>query len=701
MPDLNPASSGLILLIIGLSFFILVALVDRRWRRHGLPAKIQSSAESALAQHSDALLLIQSGGRIRYSNLDRLDWLNFSPAEIDLNILLQRIQPSHLFLQMCAAEGTAHLNIDHLPVEATATRLPYEAGCAMLLCMRRTQDLDRRVEERTAELSAEQERAKTLLRLSTELSASLDVDQILDRTLMILKEVTDATHITCLVWRPHEENLRHAASIGYQTMAPVKGEPSAIRKDQGLVGWIVQNKRPVIIKDLLEDPRWVHLPDTRLLHRSAIGLPLLVGDMLLGALFLFHPQASHFAEDKLDLVQAAANQVAVAINNAELYSLIREQADELSALLRSQQIETSQSRAILEAIAEGVLVTGPAGNVILFNQSAERILLLDRSQVLGKSLDELADLLGPVGQAWIDSMRRWASVPADCSLDLFHLDQLELDSGCVLSVSVAPVMYQKEFLGTVSIIHDITHQVEVDRLKSEFVATVSHELRTPLTSIKGYVEILLMGAAGSLNQQQQRFLEIARSNAERLAILVNDLLDLSRIEAGKTRLALQPLDLAPLAEEAIANFQKRSLDESKPIQFHLQLPVDLPRVCGDPDRVRQIVASLLENAFDYTPSNGTITLRACRVNGEVQVDVADNGIGIPQGEQNRVFERFYRGDHPLILARPGTGLGLNIARQLVSMHQGRIWLSSSGRPGEGSTFSFTLPADQPNPGQEG
>ena len=179
----------------------------------------------------------------------------------------------------------------------------------------------------------------------------------------------------------------------------------------------------------------------------------------------------------------------------------------------------------------------------------------------------------------------------------------------VVSVHLSPVTLRNDFLGTVSIFSDITHQVEVDRLKSEFVATVSHELRTPMTSIKGYVEIMLMGAAGSMSDQQTHFLEIVKSNTERLAILVNDLLDISRIEAGKVTLSLQPLDLRVIARQAAADLLKRSQDDQKPMDIQTHLPEKLPQVYGDKERVRQILDNLLENAYYYTPENGRIDLK--------------------------------------------------------------------------------------------
>ena len=252
-------------------------------------------------------------------------------------------------------------------------------------------------------------------------------------------------------------------------------------------------------------------------------------------------------------------------------------------------------------------------------------------------------------------------------------------------------MMRNEFLGTVSIFRDITHQVEVDRLKSEFVATVSHELRTPMTSIKGYVEVLLMGAAGSLNEQQTSFLKVVQTNTERLNILVNDLLDVSRIEAGKVTLSIQPLDLEEIAREVVQEQQRQSEEDGKPMAITLEVEPSLPRVPGDLERIHQVFANLVSNAYHYTPAGGKIDIRIHQVDGEVQIDVKDNGIGITPEEEKRIFERFYRGEDPLVLATPGNGLGLSITKQLVEMHHGRIWMESDGVPGAGSVFHVAFP----------
>ena len=554
-----------------------------------------------------------------------------------------------------------------------------------------TQDLEQRVEERTEQLEREHHRAQALLRIMRELSASLDLDHVLNRTLLLLNDITDSQQSTILLIRPGEETFYYRASLGYTEPPPLGGRSTELDVGDGLAGWVATHRAGVMIEDLRADDRWLYLEQSGTNHRSALGVPLLVGTELLGVLLLFHQQPFHFTAEQMEMTQASANQIAVSINNAELFNLIREQAERLGNMLRTQQIETSRSRSILEAVADGVLVTDADNRITLFNDSAQRILGLNRGEVVGKSLESFGGLFGGATQTWMDTISDWSSPDAASGESGTYAEQITLDDGRFVAIHLAPVHMQDEFLGTVSIFRDISHQVEVDRLKSEFVATVSHELRTPMTSIKGYVEVLLMGAAGELSEQQTQFLEVVLSNTQRLNVLVNDLLDVSRIDAGKYDLSMQPLRLQDLAGAVVEEQLQQAETEEKPLSIVSEIPSDLPRVRGDEERVRQILANLVNNAYHYTPADGRIHVRAKALGDEVQIDVKDDGIGITQEDQARVFERFYRGEDPLVLATAGTGLGLSIVQQLIDLHGGRIWLKSNGIPGEGSIFSFTLP----------
>ena len=228
---------------------------------------------------------------------------------------------------------------------------------------------------------------------------------------------------------------------------------------------------------------------------------------------------------------------------------------------------------------------------------------------------------------------------------------------------------------------------------SEYIANVNHEMRTPMTALKGYIEMLLVGASGEINQEQRDILQIISRNFERLDLLVGDLLDVSRIESGRVMLSSEALDVGKIAEDVVAEIKRRAQKDNKMISIDLQVNGDLPVCCGDPLRVHQILYNLVSNAYFYTPQDGQVEIRMHAAGGdEVQVDVKDNGIGIDPTHHERIFERFYRGDDAMVAAHAGAGLGLAITRALVEMHKGRIWFHSEGQRGKGSVFSFVLPA---------
>lgn len=227
----------------------------------------------------------------------------------------------------------------------------------------------------------------------------------------------------------------------------------------------------------------------------------------------------------------------------------------------------------------------------------------------------------------------------------------------------------------------------LDSARIEFVSIVSHELRTPMTAIKGYVEMLLSGMTGDLTDVQRRFLGVIKVNADRLGKLINDMLEFSRLESRRVRLQGEPVPLGPVIQEVISTLQGEMA--VKRLDFAAEVPPNLPPAWGDRERLVQIVANLLSNAIKYTPEGGRIRIRATALPTQMQVDVADTGIGIAAEDHPKVFTRFFRADHDLVREQTGTGLGLSIAKGLVELHGGRIWFESA--PGRGSTFSFTIP----------
>src|SRR5579859_4561818 len=273
------------------------------------------------------------------------------------------------------------------------------------------QQLEERVSARTSELQRERERVATLLQVTTELSSSLDLDRVLTRALQLVTEAVKANQGSIFLVDMESDRLVYRAALGRPVVLPIGGEPAPFKRSDGLVGWVLKHRQGVVIGDIEQDPRWVVLPGQPTRHRSVLAVPLVANEDVLGVMIVYSPQRDAFNEAQLGLVAAAANQVGAAINNAELYRLIRDQAERLGAMLRGQQVEATKSRAILEGIADGVLVADADGLVILFNIACERILGLERQAVVGRPLNEFVGIYGAGGKNWNSAIERWSKNP--------------------------------------------------------------------------------------------------------------------------------------------------------------------------------------------------------------------------------------------------------------------------------------------------
>ncbi len=522
-----------------------------------------------------------------------------------------------------------------------------------------------------------------------------------------------------LMWNAQEAMLAPSASAGYaddQGMLSV-----SYRHGEALPGKVFAAGRPERANEVDFRRDYGLTPEGLGLYRQATGgrvpvssllLPIMIEGKAIGLLVLdnFNTPAA-FTEQDEALVGSLAQQAALSLENVRLFTETEQLAQQMEQrviertaelareqqhtenLLRKEQEDASRSAAILESVADGVVVTGSDDRISFLNASVERILTADAAALRGQPLEALIALFGAAGSEWLDAVRRWSAAPGSYTAGDSYAARLELSNDRVAMIHVAPVVLETDFLGTVSILRDVTHEVEVDRLKSEFVATASHELRTPITSMKGYVEMLQMGAGGALNENQLHFLEIVARNINRLNTLVDGMLDISRIETAKVALAQEQLDLPQIAADAIGEIRQKSGADNKAMAFSLQAAPGLPQIRGDAERIRQIMMIVLDNAYRYTPEGGAVQVVIQRGSNpdELQLAISDNGVGIPLPDQERVFERFYRGEDPLVLATPGAGLGLSIAKQLVEMHHGRISLSSEGIAGKGSTFTVAFP----------
>jgi len=343
--------------------------------------------------------------------------------------------------------------------------------------------------------------------------------------------------------------------------------------------------------------------------------------------------------------------------------------------------EKNQTEAIVQSLAEGLVVVNNKGEVVMMNPAAEKLLGMDKKQKIGKALT--ADLSGNEVVSLVQDVKGQGE-------KVVELDSAQAETKRIIRSSSALVENESgQTVGMVSVLTDVTKQRELDRLKAQFVSSVTHELRTPLVATQKALDVITTKAAGPVNEDQARFLDIARRNLERLYALINDILDLSKLEAGKMK-----MDLAPASVEKIVGEVCTSLGSwasSKGIQVIKKVSDGLPMVTMDANRIIQVLNNLMSNALKFTPQGGTVTVEAKLRGGSqhVEVSVQDTGIGIAKEDLERVFEKFLQVGERRHTDVSGTGLGLSIAKEIVERHGGRIWAESE--TGQGARFSFVLP----------
>jgi PAS domain S-box-containing protein len=344
-------------------------------------------------------------------------------------------------------------------------------------------------------------------------------------------------------------------------------------------------------------------------------------------------------------------------------------------------------RAVLDSTVDGILLSDAEGNVQLANRPVLHLTRELGMSYEGTVVDRLLSVAHRVKESekYRAAMERLRTNPDEATFDEFE----DTVSGRVFQGFTAPVRDDRGgFLGRVWTLREVTQQRELDRLKDDFVATVSHELRTPLTSMMGFLEMIREGEAGQLTDEQKRFLAIVYRSSERLQRLVGDLLFVARLDASGLQLHFADVRLDEVAREVVES--SSALARSREIVLDSDLG-ELPHVLGDRERLVQLVGNLLSNALKFTPAGGTVTVRTFVDGDDAVLEVADTGIGIPEGEQDRLFQRFFRSSTATEQAIPGTGLGLVISRAIAEAHGGTIGVVS--KPGEGTCFRVELPLE--------
>ena len=453
--------------------------------------------------------------------------------------------------------------------------------------------------------------------------------------------------------------------------------------DQGLTGEAIRTGRPIRV-DGLPGTEGILLQEGR--RVSAMIVPLHVGDRVIGALNFGHEQEGHYTEEDLDWAVVLGRQIETSLYYSTLLSTIAQQREALAREHATVQGQRNQLEALIDASDAAIMMVGRDRKIAYANAEMARLVGIPREAVLGASVETIHRFLGG---SFVDATAL-ASQETVLSLDASLRDRVELTfpRRAVYQRVVAPVRESGgSLLGHIVLYRDVTHEVEVERAKSEFVSVASHELRTPMTSVKTSLSLLLAGAAGPRDASARELLEIAVRNADRMIRLINDLLDLSRLEAGRMEFQLEPV---PLADGVAAGLETvAAFAQEQGVTVATEPPAEPQVVLGVRDRLVQVIVNLVSNAIKFSPRGGRVTVRWWSENGFAVTEVADQGPGIPADQLQAVFEPFRQLDSSTTREHGGAGLGLAISQGIVDALGGKLWAESV--LGAGSRFFVRLP----------
>lgn len=333
--------------------------------------------------------------------------------------------------------------------------------------------------------------------------------------------------------------------------------------------------------------------------------------------------------------------------------------------------------AVLLSMFEGIMVVDEKGKILLINPSLRKLFFVDSDP---KEKTPIEIIRVAQVQYMVDKILKNKQSLISEEITISQPEEK------ILKINGVPIIRNDVLEGVALVFHDITELRHLERVRQDFVANVSHELRTPISSIKGYAETLLDGAIKDKDNVKE-FISIIYQDSNRLANLIDDLLDLAKIESGKMKMSFEPLDIKPILDRCLKVLEKTI--NVKKLSVSVDMSGKIPKVLADEKRLSQVFLNLLDNAVKYTSDYGSIKVSVSLSDKLVQVDVSDTGVGIPEKDLSRIFERFYRVDKARSRELGGTGLGLSIVKHIVLAHSGQVWVKSE--LGQGSTFSFTIP----------
>lgn len=522
----------------------------------------------------------------------------------------------------------------------------------------------------------------SLLAVAETATQSLDIEKVLKNTLDKSLEILGFDLGFIRVLDPESKTMVVRAARGLRS-PEFLSYATPIASDRRNVSRIVfETKEPYVSPDVRKNPLYKNRTMEREGVISTAAAPVMSKNRVLGVIVVGSRSFHRFAKREINLLKAFGSQLGAALENAQLYDEVRKGKTYIENLV--------------ENAGDAIVPTDREDRILTWNRAAEVIFGHSKEEAIGKKLDML---LPPGHLRELEEIRnkvQLAGLIRNLEVRRKRKDGAIID----VALAVSPIKDKdNNVIGFLYLAKDITEKQryqqrlkELDKMKSDFVSNVSHELRTPLTAVKGSVDNMLDGLTGLLNEKQSRYLTRIKSNADRLTRLINDILDLSRIEAGKIDLQAAVLPLVALAKEVAEGLRPIAVD--KLISLEVASPDARVTAWADRDKVIQVLMNLIGNAVKFTPTHGKVSVAIERNGNEwVQTSVADTGPGIPLEEANKIFDKFYQIAQAGKQKARGTGLGLAISKALVEMHGGRIWVESE--VGSGSTFFFTLPAQQP------
>jgi PAS domain S-box-containing protein len=559
----------------------------------------------------------------------------------------------------------------------------------------------------TARLFEETQRHAVQLRVVNEvgrtLASILDVDTLLGQVVWLIRDTFDYYQVN--LGLVEGDALVPKAWAGALSTFPT-GVAHLNLDTEAIVTKVVTSGTSMLVSDVRRELVYLPLPGLEEV-RSELAVPLKSKDQVIGVLDVESDRSAAFDERDLTVLEALAVQIAVAIENARLFQETKSNLEEIT-LLHQRYLQEAWSEFAEEKTAQeraGYIYSqdtvSPASTVWrpeigLAVQQRDTIALSDMADTLQETVEEVGTILqdSPAQSALALPLKVRGQVIG--ALDFYETDQARdwsaEDVAMVETVANQVALAIENARAYEELQKTAERLKEMDQIKSQFLANMSHELRTPLNSIIGFSRVILKGIDGPITEQQRADLASIYNNGQHLLGMINDILDISKIEAGKMELIFEPVDVRKLIDGVMST--AIALVKDKPIELEQEVAPDLPVVRADGTRLRQVVLNLLSNAAKFT-EEGQITLKAWADEEQITVIVEDTGIGIPPKHQATIFEEFRQVDASTTRRTGGTGLGLAISRHFVEMHGGRIWVESE--PDAGSTFTFTLPIAGPAP----